>query len=106
GRTATAAALYFGDAHAQVYAIDASSGALRWKMKVDTHLDAMITGAVAYYNGRVYVPVSSLEEGTAVIPTYECCTFRGSIVALDAGTGRQIWKTFTIADAPRRTTKN
>jgi polyvinyl alcohol dehydrogenase (cytochrome) len=50
--------------------------------------------------------VSSLEEGTAVLPTYECCTFRGSIVALDAATGRQIWKTFTIAEAPRRTTRS
>ena len=90
----------------RVYALDAASGALRWKVKVENHLDAMITGAVAFHEGRLYVPVSSLEEGTAVIPTYECCTFRGSVVALDAATGRQIWKTFTIAEAPRRTTKS
>jgi polyvinyl alcohol dehydrogenase (cytochrome) len=66
----------------------------------------MITGAVVFNDGRVYVPVSSLEEGTAVIPTYECCTFRGSIVALDARSGKQIWKTHTIPQAPQRTTKN
>jgi polyvinyl alcohol dehydrogenase (cytochrome) len=108
GRAAngTSSAVYFGDAHAQVYALDAASGALRWKVRVENHPDAMITGGPAYYEGRLYAGVSSLEEGTAVIPTYECCTFRGSVVALDAATGRQIWKTFAIADAPQRTTKN
>jgi polyvinyl alcohol dehydrogenase (cytochrome) len=97
------ATLYFGDAHAQVYALDAATGARRWKVKVEDHLDAMITGAVAFHNGRLYVPVSSLEEGTAAIPTYECCTFRGSIVALDAASGRQVWKTYTIPQAAQRT---
>jgi polyvinyl alcohol dehydrogenase (cytochrome) len=108
GRTADGnnATVYFGDAKAQVYALDAATGVLRWKVKVENHLDAMITGAPALYAGRLYVPVSSLEEGTALIPTYECCTFRGSVVALDAATGRQIWKTFTIAESAKRTRKS
>lgn len=97
--------LYFGDAHAIVYALDANTGQRRWTVKVEEHLDAMITGAVAFHDGRVYVPVSSLEEGTAAIPTYECCTFRGSVVALDAASGKQLWKTYTIPEAPQRTTK-
>jgi polyvinyl alcohol dehydrogenase (cytochrome) len=99
-------AVYFGDAHAQVYALDAVSGVLRWKVTVDSHGDAMITGAVAFHNGRVYAGVSSIEEGAAVVPSYECCTFRGSVVALDAATGRQVWKTFTISEAARKTTRN
>ena len=97
--------VYFGDAHAQVYALDALTGARRWKVTIEDHPDAMITGGVALSGGRLYVGVSSLEEGTAAIPTYECCTFRGSVVALDAATGRQVWKTFTIP-APQRTTKS
>ena len=36
---------------------------------------------------------------------YECCTSRGALVALDAITGKQLWKTFTIADDPHPTTK-
>jgi polyvinyl alcohol dehydrogenase (cytochrome) len=100
------ATVYFGDAHAQVYALDAATGALRWKAKVEEHQDAMITGAVVVHNGRIYVPVSSLEEGTAVIASYQCCTFRGSVVALDAATGKQLWQTFTISRAPERTTRN
>jgi polyvinyl alcohol dehydrogenase (cytochrome) len=98
--------VFFGDAHAQIYALDAATGVLRWKVKVDDHGDAMVTGAVAFHNGRLYAGVSSLEEGSAVIPSYECCMFRGSVVALDAGSGRQLWKTFTLSDAPRPTTKN
>jgi polyvinyl alcohol dehydrogenase (cytochrome) len=74
-------------------------------VKVEDHLDAMITGAAAYHNGRLYVPVSSLEEGTAAIPNYECCTFRGSVVALDGASGKQVWKTYTISQQPQRTTK-
>jgi len=100
------ATVYFGDAHAQVYALDAGTGALKWKVKVEDHLDAMITGGVVFHNGRLYVPVSSLEEGTAVIPSYECCTFRGSVVSLDAATGKQIWKTYTIPRAPEPVGKN
>ena len=100
------ATVYFGDAHAQVYALDAGTGALKWKVKVEDHLDAMITGGVVFHNGRLYVPVSSLEEGTAVIPSYECCTFRGSVVSLDAATGKQIWKSYTIAEQSKPTKKN
>ena len=62
-----AATVYFGDSHAQVYALDAGTGALKWKVKVEEHLDAMITGGVVFHDGRLYVPVSSLEEGTATM---------------------------------------
>jgi polyvinyl alcohol dehydrogenase (cytochrome) len=105
GGSGAARALYFGDANAQAYSLDIATGKLRWKVKVDTHQDAIVTGAVAFANGRVYVPVSSMEEGTAVIPSYECCTFRGSVSALDAATGKVIWKTYTINEAPQKTAK-
>jgi polyvinyl alcohol dehydrogenase (cytochrome) len=66
----------------------------------------MITGGAAVTNGRLYVGVSSLEEGTAILPSYPCCTFRGSVVSLDAATGRQVWKTFLLNDEARSTTGN
>jgi polyvinyl alcohol dehydrogenase (cytochrome) len=56
--------------------------------------------------GRLYVPVASGEEGAGAAPSYECCRFRGSIVALDAATGRQVWKTYMIPEEPRPTKKN
>jgi polyvinyl alcohol dehydrogenase (cytochrome) len=58
----------------------------------------VITAAPVLHAGRLYVPVSSLEELAAAVPGYACCTFRGGIVALDVATGRIAWKTTTIAD--------
>jgi polyvinyl alcohol dehydrogenase (cytochrome) len=71
---------------------------LLWKAKVDDHPAARVTGAPVFYDGRLYAPVSSVEEASAMSPAYECCKFRGSLVALDGATGKQIWKTFAVPD--------
>ncbi len=94
-------AAYFGDAKANVYAVDAATGQQIWKVHVEDHASARITGAPKVFEGRVYVPVSSGEEGAGPNRTYPCCTFRGSVVALDAATGKQIWKTYTTAEEPK-----
>lgn len=99
-------AAYFGDMRGTVYAVDAATGALIWKAKVESHPATRITGAPALHAGRLYVPVSSFEEGSGSVRTYQCCTFRGSMVALDALTGKQIWKRYTISEEPKPTTKN
>jgi len=67
---------------------------------------ARITGAPVLYADRLYVPVSSAEEGSAADRSYPCCTFRGSVVALDAMTGKKLWQTYTIQQEPRPTRKN
>ena len=97
---------YFGDVKANVHAVDAESGKPLWSLKVDDHPFARITGAPKLYNGRLYVPVSSVEEVAPGNPQYPCCTFRGSVVAIDAETGQQLWKSYTIPDPPRPTKKN
>ena len=99
-------AAFFGDVGASAYAVNATTGALMWKTKVEDHPAARIVGAPTLYSGVLYVPVSSFEEATGSEPTYPCCTFRGSVVALDSATGRQIWKAYTIAEAPRPTNRN
>ena len=91
---------YFGDIIGQVYAVDAATGRELWKRRVDDHPSATITGAPVFYAGTLYVPVSSLEEAIAQ-PSYPCCTFRGSVVALDAATGKLRWKRYTIDRAPQ-----
>ena len=99
-------AVYFGDLKANVYAVDAVSGKQLWKVKVEDHPVARITGSPIVYEDRLYVPVSSSEERAAgYSTTYPCCTFRGSIVALDVNTGRQAWKSYIIPDAPKATKK-
>ena len=95
----------FGDIRANAYAIDAQSGTQIWKTKVDDHAMARVTGAPSFHNGRLYVPVASIEEVAGARPNYECCTFRGSVVALDAATGKQLWKTYMM-DEPKIAGKN
>src|SRR5262245_13943811 len=83
---------YFGDQAANMYAVDAATGKALWKIKVDDHPQAAITAASALYQGRLYVPVSSREEAKVADPKYPCCVFRSSLLALDAATGKRIWK--------------
>ncbi len=97
---------FFGDRRATAYAVDASSGELLWKTHIDDHPRAAIVGAPAYFEGRVYVGLVAGEEGPAMNPQYECCTARGGLIALDAATGKQIWKTYTVDEKPHATTKN
>jgi polyvinyl alcohol dehydrogenase (cytochrome) len=96
-------AVYFGDGRANVYAVDANTGQQIWIRKVDEHPSAGITGAPVVHNGRVYVPVQGLnEEGTGGRGGYQCCTFRGSVSALDANTGSVLWKTYTVEESKPR----
>jgi polyvinyl alcohol dehydrogenase (cytochrome) len=96
---------YFGDSTATVYAVDAENGRMLWTQKLDPHPFARITGSPTLVQDRLYVPVSSLEEGQGTNPKYECCTFRGSIVALETATGRIVWQTHTM-DAAKPIGKN
>ena len=94
--------VYFGDTAANAYALAADTGRQLWVRKVDEHPLARITGSPTLHDGRLYVPVSSYEESQGADPQYECCTFRGSVVALDAASGAVGWKTYLIPDAPKR----
>src|SRR5882672_9142909 len=99
-------AVFFGDLLPNAYAVNAITGALIWKTRAEDHLAARITGAPTLYSGVLYVPVSSMEEATGTASAYQCCTFRGSVVALDSATGKQIWRGFTVPEAPRPTKRN
>jgi polyvinyl alcohol dehydrogenase (cytochrome) len=99
-------AAFIGDRAANVYAVDAGTGELLWKTKADDSPIARVTGSPAFHNGRLYVPVASGEETAGATSNYECCRFRGSLVALNGATGKQMWKTYTIAEEARPTKKN
>jgi polyvinyl alcohol dehydrogenase (cytochrome) len=92
------AAAFFGDDRGDVYAIDADNGQLLWKVRADAHPAARITGATKAYRNVLYVPVSSLEEVAAADRKYECCTFVGSVLALDVATGKVRWTTKLLPD--------
>jgi polyvinyl alcohol dehydrogenase (cytochrome) len=81
------AALLFGDDRGDFHALNAATGKEIWHTRVDSHPAIRLTGSAVLFENRLYVPVSSLEEAAAGDPPYKCCTFRGSLVALDAITG-------------------
>ena len=98
---------YVGDLRGNVYALRTSTGALQWKVRAEEHPMAVITGSPKLEAGRLYVPVSGRDESIAATNSgYECCTFRGSVVALDAATGKRVWQAYTVSDPPTVTGKN
>jgi polyvinyl alcohol dehydrogenase (cytochrome) len=97
---------YFGDARAEVHAVDAVTGKTLWTTHVDYHVAARITGAPLLAGTTLFVPVSSSEESRAMNAQYACCSFRGSIVALQASTGKLLWKSYTIAQEPKEFATN
>ena len=95
-------ALFFGDIHGGVYAVGVNDGELIWRIKVDPHPLSRITATPKFHEGRLYVPVASLEEPESGGALYACCTFRGMVAALEADSGKQIWKTYTIGEEPKQ----
>jgi polyvinyl alcohol dehydrogenase (cytochrome) len=83
-----------GGAH--VIAVSRSKGTLLWNTQVESHPAAIITGNPVVAGEKVIVGISSGEEGLALQSGYPCCTFRGSVVALNANTGQLLWKTYTV----------
>ena len=83
----------------KMLAYDKDTGVLLWRTTLDSHPAAIVTQSATVHAGRVYVGVSSLEEAmAALIPEYPCCSFRGSMLALDLNTGAIIWKTIMVPD--------
>lgn len=99
-------AVFLGDLKANAYALDAHSGQEIWKTRVEENFATRVTAAPALYEGRLYVPISAWEGFQARVLDFPCCTAVGSVSALDANTGRRIWKTYSIAERPRPTHKN
>lgn len=97
--------ILFGDFKANAYALDAESGELLWQQKVHDHPLATITGSVAADQDHVYVPVSSSEVVPAAQEGYECCSFRGAVVAVNISTGDIAWRYYTTP-APQPTGKS
>jgi len=93
--------LLFGDQTGWFYSLEAETGKLLWKKKVEEHDAARLTATPVAYNGNVFVPVASWEETRSLDPNYACCTFRGSVVALRIRDGQQVWKTYLVPQAKR-----
>jgi polyvinyl alcohol dehydrogenase (cytochrome) len=97
--------LVFTDLTGWAYGVEAESGRLLWKKRPEPHESTRLTGSAAVHDGVVFIPAASWEESRAGNPEYVCCTFRGSVTALRAKDGTQVWKTYTIREKPREIEK-
>jgi alcohol dehydrogenase (cytochrome c) len=78
--------VYMATSDANVVAFDAATGTVAWERPVaDYRAGYYMTMAPLAVNGRIMVGVSGGERG-----------IRGFVAALDAETGDELWKTYTI----------
>jgi polyvinyl alcohol dehydrogenase (cytochrome) len=90
--------LYFAD-ESNVYALDAVSGKEIWRRKPDDHPRALLSAAPVLYKDTLLIGLSSVEEMGSSLK-YECCTFRGGVVAYAARSGKELWRSYTV-DPPK-----
>ena len=100
GHAGTTFAVYFPAGSGMTYALDAHDGKLLWKTRIEGLLH--ISNSAALYDGRLFVPIAGTETFAPMNPQYECCRSRGGLAALDANTGRILWKIDTIAEPLRQ----
>jgi len=92
--------LVFTDLTGWAYGVEAETGRLQWKKKPEEHESTRLTGSAAVQDGVVFIPAASWEETRSSNPDYPCCTFRGSVTALRAKDGTEVWKTYTVREKP------
>lgn len=98
--------MYFGDLLGYVHAVDAVTGEQRWKRRASDHPSLTLTATPVLFEGKLFVPMSSLEVTAAADPNYACCTFRGGIAVYQGDTGEALWTTHTIAEPGQQVAKN
>lgn len=81
-----------GTSDARLVAVDRETGEREWEQRLDGHPMASIDGSPIQTNGVVIVGVSSFENFAEDVEEY---TFRGSVVALDADSGDELWRYWT-----------
>ncbi len=86
------------------YALDAMTGAQVWSLEIDRHPYLRFTGSPVIFRDRLYIPISSLEEGGGSTAS-GCCTFTGAIAAVDLKTHTIVWKS-RVMETPHPTRKN
>lgn len=106
GKIGSRLVAFFADYAANAYAVDINTGKMIWIQRAGNESQSTNTGTVAYYNGIVYVPISSLEVSMAANGNYPCCSSSGGVVALDAATGKEIWRHRVIAEPAKISGKN
>lgn len=97
GHPGTRYAILFVTRSTTAYALDAQDGKLLWKTQIRTGLNNL-SATAAFYDGRLYVPMSGTETLVGADLNYECCKSRGAVAALNANAGKVLWFTQTVQE--------
>jgi polyvinyl alcohol dehydrogenase (cytochrome) len=84
--------LYVGDLKGNMIGIDAQTGDLKWITRLDPNPNTIVTASPVILGRRLFINTSSSGPAPARL------VFRGSMLALDARTGRILWQTFVLPD--------
>lgn len=76
----------------RLVALNRESGDVEWDVQLDEHPMSAIYGSPIYIDGMVIVGVGGFENFVGGVEEF---TFRGSLVALDAETGDEVWRYWT-----------
>jgi polyvinyl alcohol dehydrogenase (cytochrome) len=83
--------VFVGAFDPRIVALDRETGDEVWQATVDDHPMASVFGSPIHVDGLVIVGVASYEN----VAGAEDFSFRGSVVALDAATGDEVWRYWT-----------
>ena len=97
--------LFAGDYEGNVYKINPYNGEKIWVKSLRYHPRVILTGSLRVDNDIIYVPLSSREWADGADPEYQCCSFRGGIMALDVADGNELWTSYSIPLPPKGTGK-
>ena len=95
-------AAYFATQDNHLKAVDAESGKPLWDTQIGDSTLQQISSSAAFYQGRIYQGLASLDEVAIRDPKFVCCTVPGTVVAVDALSGAIIWKTKTVTEEPKQ----
>ncbi|WP_067460551.1 outer membrane protein assembly factor BamB family protein [Actinomadura macra] len=82
----------------RLLAVDVRTGALKWSTVLDTQFASWVTQSPMVHDGVVYQGIASGEEDQAAGPKYDCCKFRGSLVAVSVRTHKVLWRTYFVPE--------
>src|SRR5712691_4014317 len=85
--------VYVPDYGGKLWAVSAGSGKVLWSQDISTYTGVagdLSRTSPAVYDGVAYLGISSKGEGN------EQDSFRGAVIALDAATGKLLWKAYTV----------
>ena len=104
GYPGTRYAMFFVTGPGNAYAVDPQDGKLLWRSEVKGFHN--VSASSTLHDGRLYIPLAGTETLSGANPDYECCRSRGGVAALDANTGKLLWKVDSIREPVKRLGEN